>query len=113
MSDIILQKIKKGFGQDEPPVLKEIDLQIHSGEFLVLLGPSGCGKTTLLRCIAGLEQTDAGNILIDDRNVNNVPSAKRGLAMVFSKLCLVSAYDSPRQHRLRIKTCGLAERSNR
>ena len=88
MSDIILQKIKKGFGQDEPPVLKEIDLHINSGEFLVLLGPSGCGKTTLLRCIAGLEQTDAGNILIGDRNVNNVPSAKRGLAMVFQSYAL-------------------------
>jgi multiple sugar transport system ATP-binding protein len=60
-----------------------INLTAHEGEFLVLLGPSGCGKTTLMRMIAGLERPSAGDILIDDANVTEVPPRARNIAMVF------------------------------
>ena len=67
--------------------LNDVSLTVHDQEFMVLLGPSGCGKTTLLRLIAGFEQPDAGAILIDGRDVTDVPG-RRGLAMVFQSYAL-------------------------
>ena len=60
-----IRELYKNFGQTE--VLKDIDIVIESGDFLVLVGPSGCGKSTLLNCIAGLEPISGGRILIDGR----------------------------------------------
>jgi multiple sugar transport system ATP-binding protein len=68
--------------------LAGIDLEIESGECLVLLGPSGCGKTTLLRLLAGLERADAGRIWIGDRIVDNIEPAERDVAMVFQNYAL-------------------------
>jgi ABC-type sugar transport system ATPase subunit len=65
-----------------------INLDVESGECLVLLGPSGCGKTTLLRLLAGLERADQGAIWIGDRRVNDVPPAERDIAMVFQNYAL-------------------------
>jgi multiple sugar transport system ATP-binding protein len=65
-----------------------VDLEIRSGEFLVLLGPSGCGKTTLLRMIAGLERQTAGDIVIGGRVVNDLPPRERKIAMVFQSYAL-------------------------
>jgi ABC-type sugar transport system ATPase subunit len=65
-----------------------IDLEIDAGECLVLVGPSGCGKTTVLRLLAGLESADAGRIWIGDRVVNDVPAARRDVAMVFQNYAL-------------------------
>jgi multiple sugar transport system ATP-binding protein len=78
--------VHKRFGSDR--ALHGIDLEIHSGECLVLLGPSGCGKTTLLRLLAGLEQADEGRIWIGDRVVNDVEPAERNVAMVFQNYAL-------------------------
>jgi multiple sugar transport system ATP-binding protein len=86
MASIELQRISKSFGQTT--VLKDIDLRIEEGEFLVLVGPSGCGKSTLLRVLAGLEDVDSGDILIGDTRVNDLPPAKRGIAMVFQSYAL-------------------------
>ena len=69
-------------------MLKGIDLEVKDGEFVVFVGPSGCGKSTLLRVIAGLEDATSGNVLIDGDNVNNMPPAKRGIAMVFQTYAL-------------------------
>jgi multiple sugar transport system ATP-binding protein len=66
----------------------ELSLEIEDGEFVVLVGPSGCGKTTALRMIAGLESVTDGEISIDGRVVNDVPSAKRDVAMVFQNYAL-------------------------
>jgi multiple sugar transport system ATP-binding protein len=67
---------------------KGIDLEIHDGEFMVLVGPSGCGKSTALRMIAGLETPTAGRILIGDRDVTMLPPQDRDIAMVFQTYAL-------------------------
>ena len=69
-------------------MVPELSLEIPDGEFLVFVGPSGCGKTTLLRMIAGLERIDAGTLRIGDDIVNEVPPARRNIAMVFQDYAL-------------------------
>lgn len=66
----------------------EMDVTIHDGEFFALLGPSGCGKTTLLRTIAGLEETTSGSIAIGDRDVTDLNPGDRGVSMVFQDYAL-------------------------
>ncbi len=70
------------------PAVDSLDLEIDDGEFLVLVGPSGCGKSTSLRMLAGLEDVNAGRILIGDRDVTQVPPKDRDIAMVFQNYAL-------------------------
>ncbi|MGO4573983.1 ABC transporter ATP-binding protein [Microvirga sp. 2TAF3] len=86
MSNLALHQITKRFGAVN--VLHGIDLEVRDGEFVVFVGPSGCGKSTLLRIIAGLEAASSGEIRLDDRLVNSVSAADRGLAMVFQSYAL-------------------------
>src|SRR3981081_1484689 len=86
MGQITLQGVHKSFGPLE--IIKDANLDIEDGSFVVFVGPSGCGKTTLLRLIAGLEDVTGGQILIDGHNVVDVPPAKRGLSMVFQSYAL-------------------------
>ncbi|MFI7493554.1 ABC transporter ATP-binding protein [Kocuria sp. M4R2S49] len=74
-------------GADSPSVT-DLNLEIADGEFLVLVGPSGCGKSTTLRMLAGLEEVTGGNIYIGDRDVTDVPSRDRDIAMVFQNYAL-------------------------
>jgi multiple sugar transport system ATP-binding protein len=85
-ASIELKKIVKAYGDLE--VVHGVDLTIEPGEFAVFVGPSGCGKSTLLRMIAGLEPITGGQLLIDDELMNEVPAAKRGIAMVFQSYAL-------------------------
>ena len=87
MAAITLKGVTKAYG-DHAPVLHGIDLEIGQNEFCVFLGPSGCGKSTLLRIIAGLEDATLGDVRIGGRLVNEVPPAKRGVAMVFQSYAL-------------------------
>ena len=87
MSDIKLQNISKGFAPGSK-IIKDLNLNIKEGEFIVLLGPSGCGKTTLLRLIAGLHYCDGGIVSINGKDVTNLSASKRGLAMVFQSYAL-------------------------
>jgi multiple sugar transport system ATP-binding protein len=87
VAHIVLQGITKIYGQNVVAV-DNIDLEIHDGEFMVLLGPSGCGKSTTLRMIAGLEAITSGEMSINGRVVNNVDPAERDLAIVFQNYAL-------------------------
>jgi multiple sugar transport system ATP-binding protein len=82
MAEIRLERVTKIFDKKIYAV-DDVNLVIADEEFMVLLGPSGCGKTTLLRIVAGLEYPEAGRILIDGRDITNLPPRKRGIAMVF------------------------------
>ena len=86
MADLLLKDIAKSYGSVD--VLKNIDLDIKTGELIVFVGPSGCGKSTLLRMIAGLEKITGGTLEIDGVLVNDVPPAQRGIAMVFQSYAL-------------------------
>jgi putative spermidine/putrescine transport system ATP-binding protein len=81
-----LQGIRKQFGNTN--VLNSVDLQIREGELVTLLGPSGCGKSTLLRCIAGLTEVDGGQILLEKKDIVNVPPRNREIGMVFQSYAL-------------------------
>ena len=87
MSFLKIQNIRKSYVPGEP-VIRGVDLEVNEGEILVLLGSSGCGKTTLLKTIAGLEEQDAGSIVIDGVDMAGVRTEKRPIAMVFQKSLL-------------------------
>jgi len=87
MADLKLTDIGKTYG-GSVEVLKNINLDIKTGELIVFVGPSGCGKSTLLRMIAGLEKITDGELQIDGQIVNDVPPAQRGIAMVFQSYAL-------------------------
>jgi multiple sugar transport system ATP-binding protein len=87
MAEIELQQLTKVYS-DGTRAVKELDLQIPDGEFVVLVGPSGCGKTTALRMVAGLEQITSGDVRIGGRVVNDLPPKNRDVAMVFQNYAL-------------------------
>lgn len=87
MAELTLRNIEKTYGGNIN-VLKDINLDIETGELVVFVGPSGCGKSTLLRMIAGLEKISGGELTIDGQVVNDVPPAQRGIAMVFQSYAL-------------------------
>jgi multiple sugar transport system ATP-binding protein len=86
MASIVLRDVEKYFGDNY--IVRKLNLEIRHREFLVLLGPSGCGKTTTLRAIAGLEEIDSGEILIDGQAVQNRQAADRDIAFVFQLFAL-------------------------
>jgi multiple sugar transport system ATP-binding protein len=87
MSEIKFAHVSKLYGHDHVAV-RDLNLEIAEGEFMVLVGPSGCGKTTALRMVAGLEEITAGDILIGDRVVNELAPRDRDVAMVFQNYAL-------------------------
>jgi iron(III) transport system ATP-binding protein len=86
MSKLTLDHITKRF--DDSSAVKDVTLEIQSGEFFSFLGPSGCGKTTLLRIIAGLEQPTTGRVFIDDVDITSLPAQRRDTVMVFQNYAL-------------------------
>src|SRR5207248_1161308 len=96
MASVTFDHVTKAYADDVIAV-NDLDLLVTDGEFLVLVGPSGCGKTTALRCLAGLEEITSGQIKIDARVVNRVPSKDRNIAMVFQSYALyphMTVYDN-------------------
>ncbi|MBL4829382.1 MAG: sn-glycerol-3-phosphate ABC transporter ATP-binding protein UgpC [Aliivibrio sp.] len=88
MATLQMKKIRKTYRNAEQETLKGIDISIKSGEFLILVGPSGCGKSTLMNTIAGLEEINSGEILIDNIDVAEVEPKDRDIAMVFQSYAL-------------------------
>ena len=86
MATVTFDNVQKMYGDFQ--AVKDLNLEIGDGEFMVLVGPSGCGKTTSLRMIAGLEEISAGTLRIGDRVVNDVPPKDRDIAMVFQSYAL-------------------------
>lgn len=86
MASVTLKKINKHFGSAH--ILRNIDLDIEDGEFVVFVGPSGCGKSTLLRVIAGLEEVNNGDLLIGGQDVIDLAPKERGIGMVFQSYAL-------------------------
>lgn len=95
MAAVSIRNLAKRYEDNE--VMRDINLEIDDGEFVVFVGPSGCGKSTLLRMIAGLEEISDGDLDIGPRRMNDVPAAKRGVAMVFQSYALyphMTLYDN-------------------
>ncbi|HEY7282026.1 MAG TPA: sn-glycerol-3-phosphate ABC transporter ATP-binding protein UgpC [Actinomycetota bacterium] len=96
MAEIVLEDVWKVYA-DGTEAVRSLDLDIHDGEFMVLVGPSGCGKTTALRMVAGLEAISKGSVRIGDKVVNDVPPKDRDIAMVFQSYALyphMTVYDN-------------------
>ena len=104
-TSVVLDKVVKNYGN--VPVIPGIDLRIDPGEFAVFVGPSGCGKSTLLRMIAGLEEISGGALLLDGERMNEVPSAKRGIAMVFQSYALYPHMTVWKNLAFGLETAGL------
>ncbi|KAF0865190.1 ABC transporter ATP-binding protein [Pseudomonas sp. LD120] len=88
MATLELRNVNKTYGAGLPDTLKNIELKIDDGEFLILVGPSGCGKSTLMNCIAGLENISGGAILVDDADISGMSPKDRDIAMVFQSYAL-------------------------
>jgi len=87
MASLSFKAVDKSYGNNAA-VVRDLNLDVHDGEFMVLVGPSGCGKSTSLRMLAGLEDVSAGQIFIGEREVTEVAPAQRGVAMVFQSYAL-------------------------
>jgi multiple sugar transport system ATP-binding protein len=88
MATVTFDKASRIYPGSTKPAVDQLDLEVGDGEFLVLVGPSGCGKSTSLRMLAGLEDVNAGRILIGDRDVTQLPPKDRDIAMVFQSYAL-------------------------
>jgi multiple sugar transport system ATP-binding protein len=107
MAALSLRQLRKSYGTTN--VIQGIDLEIHDGEFLVLVGPSGCGKSTTLRMIAGLEEISGGELFIGDQQVNDVRPADRGAAMVFQSYALYPHMTVAQNMGFALKMAGVAK----
>jgi sn-glycerol 3-phosphate transport system ATP-binding protein len=113
MAEIRIEQVRKAYGRN--PVVHGVDLNFRSGEFVVILGPSGCGKSTLLRMIAGLEDISSGEIIIDNKVVNQLEPRERGCAMVFQNYALYPHMNVAENMGYALKVAGVpkAERNKR
>ncbi|WP_226782654.1 ABC transporter ATP-binding protein [Oceaniglobus trochenteri] len=113
MARIALKDVYKKYGAVE--VLRDIDLDIADGEFIVLVGPSGCGKSTLLRMIAGLEPITGGEFTIDGERMNEIAPRDRDIAMVFQSYALYPHMDVGRNmgFSMEIRRSPAADRTER
>ena len=105
MATVAIEKLNKSYGA--VAILRDIDLAIEDGEFVVLVGPSGCGKSTLLRMIAGLDTLSSGDIFIGGKRVNDLEPARRKIAMVFQSYALYPHMNVKRNMTFGLKFSGM------
>ena len=108
MASVALKNLYKNFGQTT--VVRNVNVEIDDGEFLVFVGPSGCGKTTTLRMVVGLEAISEGEIYIGNNLVNDLPPGDRDVAMVFQNYALYSHMTVSRNLGFALKARGVDER---
>src|ERR1700689_1656208 len=107
MATVRIANLNKSYGVSA--ILRDIDLSIEQGEFVVLVGPSGCGKSTLLRMIPGLDGVTSGDIYIGERRVNDLEPAQRKIAMVFQSYALYPHMNVKTNMTFGLKFAGLAQ----
>ena len=107
MATVQLNQIRKSFESTE--IIKGVDITLHDRELTVFVGPSGCGKSTLLRLIAGLEDITSGDLLIDGQRVNDIPPARRGLALVFQSYALYPHMSVAENMSFSLKLAGVSK----
>lgn len=107
MAEISIRNVAKTYGKTT--IMEGVNLDIHNGEFVVILGPSGCGKSTLLRLIAGLEEITAGEIAIAGTVVNQLEPRERGCAMVFQNYALYPHMTVAENIGYALKVAGVAK----
>ncbi|MEI6144228.1 MAG: ABC transporter ATP-binding protein [Candidatus Berkelbacteria bacterium] len=98
---IKIEKLTKGFGKDDArvQVLNGIDLEIHSGEYIIFFGPSGCGKSTLLNCIAGLEKPDSGRVVVRGEDLSKMDKTQlaiyrsKKIGMIFQQFNVLKSFN--------------------
>ncbi len=108
VESVVFEQVSKRFGNSI--ALQDVSFSIQKGEFFSLLGPSGCGKTTLLRILAGFEQPDSGRILLDGKDITNLPPDKRPVNTVFQNYALFPHSDHLGKYRLRPARCQKARK---
>ena len=86
MKNILFENVSKIYGKN--PVIENLNIEVRTGERLILLGPSGCGKSTILRMIAGLEKVTEGKLYMGEKCVNEVDCGERNVSMVFQNYAL-------------------------
>jgi putative spermidine/putrescine transport system ATP-binding protein len=113
MAYLELERLHKEFG--DFTAIEEIDVALGAGEFLSLLGPSGCGKTTALRIVAGFERPTSGRVVVEGKDMTNVPPNRRDMGMVFQAYSLfpnMNAADNV-EFGLRVRRQSSVERRQR
>lgn len=112
---ISVQDAVKRYSSSDPPVLRELSMEIMPGEFVTLLGPSGSGKSTLLNIIAGLDSLSSGRLIVDGADVSGVPAHRRGFGMVFQSYALFPHLTVAENvgYPLRVRHYSASERASR
>ncbi len=113
MATLQMINVTKKFGKSVIAV-NDLNLEVHEGEFLVLLGPSGCGKTTAMRMVAGLEEVTSGRIIIDGKDVTDLPPRNRNISMIFQNYAVwphMTVYENI-AYALRLKRMDKAKIDN-